>query len=344
MTDKQKKIAAAVAALAAIAAVVALVWRPWQDDAPKDTAFRVGDQVVKVSDLSRRNDSLRALYGIEEPLEEKALDKFRRQAAKSMAISIVLDRAVKDEGIEVPEADLDKAMDDFLKAQFDGDRDAFLDALGNVNTSEKAVREEVERQLALRLLLAEIAKDVTVSDEEVQAAFTERKASLDLPERREVSNIVVATQKEAAAIRTKLDRGQDVAALARTNSLDEATRDTGGELGAVSLAEFEPAVGKVVFKAGAGTAYGPVEGSFGWNVGVVTKVLPPEEATLAKVGPDLRNLLKAEKAQSEWSTWLEKELRAADIRYEKPYRPEDPYDVSAWETDQTGAGELEGQE
>ena len=340
LTPSQKKYAGAAAVVLAIAVAVALVvtvvWKPWADDIPKGTAFKIGDDAVSVSDLNSRNDSLRALYGIEAPLEEEALDKFRRRAAKSMAISLVLDRAVKDEKITVAKADLDQAMDVFVTQNFGGDHNAFVDALGNVNTSEKEVRREVERQIALRLLLKEIAKDVAVTDEELAAAFTERKASLDLPQRREVSNIVVATKQEAQKIRNQLDKGGDVATLAQTNSLDQATRDKGGALGAVSLAEFEPAVGPVVFKTRAGSAYGPVQGSFGWNVGVVTKVLPPQPATLAKDGPRLREVLIAEQSQALWSTWLEKKMRAADIRYAEPYRPEDPYDTNAWVSDQTG--------
>jgi peptidyl-prolyl cis-trans isomerase C len=326
-----KQRIAVVAAVLAVVAAGLLAWRPWSDEAPDGTAFRVGEEVVSVDELDARNDSLRALYGIQEPLDDDALDDFRRQAAKSMAISVVLDDAVEDAGVEVSDAEVDEAVTAFVESRFEGDRDQFLDSLGNVNTSEDAVVEEVRRQLELRKLLAEVAGEVVVDDEEVAAAFEERKADLGTPERRVVSNIVVETRAEGQDVRSRLDRGAEVAALARRTSIDAATREDGGRLGAVSRADLLPEVAEAVFRTGAGRAYGPVEGSQGWNVGVVSRVQPPAPATLAGVRDELRAVLVSERTQALWSEWLADRLRDADVRYEAAYRPSDPYDVTAWE-------------
>ncbi|KRA37601.1 MULTISPECIES: peptidyl-prolyl cis-trans isomerase [unclassified Nocardioides] len=326
----KQKIAIVVAVLAVVAAGL-LAWRPWSDDAPDGTAFRVGDEVVSVDELDARNDSLRALYGIQEPLDDEALDDFRRQAAKSMAISVVLDRAVEEAGIEVSDAEVDEAVTAFIESRFEGDRDQFVDSLGNVNTSEDAVVEEVRRQLELRKLLAAVAGEVTVSDAEVAAAFDERRADLGTPERRVVSNIVVESRAEAQDVRSELDRGADVDALARRISIDAATREDGGRLGAVSRADLLPDVADAVFRTRAGKAYGPVEASQGWNVGVVSRVRPSAPATLARVRDELRAVLVSERTQALWSEWLEGQIRKAGVRYEAVYRPSDPYDVTAWQ-------------
>lgn len=326
----RQRIAIAVAVVAVVAAGL-LAWQPWADEVPDGTAFRVGDEVVTVDELDARNDSLRALYGIQEPLDAEELDGFRRQAAKSMAISMVLDRAVEDEGVEVDDAEVEEAMTAFVKAKFGGDHDQFLDSLGNVNTSEDAVRAEVRRQLELRKLLARVAGDVAVDDADVRAAFAERRESLGTPERRVVSNVVVRTKAEAQRVRDQLDAGADIAGLAGRVSIDAATRDKGGRLGAVSRAELLPEVAEVVFRTAPGKVYGPVEGSQGWNVGVVTRVEPATAATFAAVRTRLRSTLESEAVQTTWSDWLAGRLRDADVRYERDYRPSDPFDVSAWE-------------
>jgi len=328
-----KRIVAMVVALMVVVAgvSVALGWHPWEDQLPEDAAFVMGDDVVTVAELDRRNDSLRALYGVQEPLDDEGREPFQRQAAKSMAISMVLDRAVAEASIEVPDADVDKALKAFIASQFQGDRQAFVDALGNVSSSEDAVREEIRRQLELRLLLDEIAGDVEVSEPDLRAAFSERKASLDTPEKRAVSNIVVATRREAAQARRQLEAGTDVAALAAAVSIDAATRDKGGSLGEAARAELVPAVGSAVFRTRVGQPYGPVRGPQGWNVGVVTRVLAPVPATLPAVGKQLRAVLVSEEAQRRWTEWLGQELRDADIEYADDYRPSDPHDVTAWE-------------
>jgi len=326
-----KRITLAGVFLAVVAGVGGSQWHPWRSELPDDAAFSIGDDVVSVADLDQRNDSLRALYGIQEPLDSEKRDTFRRQAAKSMAISLVLDRAVDEAGIDVPESDVDTAMDAFVTSQFSGDREAFLDALGNVGTSEEAVRTEIRRQLELRLLLDDVAGDVEVSDADLQAAFAERKERLSTPEKRAVNNIVVATRQDALSARQRLDAGSRVEALAREVSMDGATRDRGGWLGSVARTDLVPAVGAAVFGVPAGSAYGPVLGPQGWNVGVVSRVTPAVPATLPSVGEQLRAALVAEEKQRRWTAWLADELRSADIEYAADYRPDDLYDVTAWQ-------------
>lgn len=328
-----KRIVAMVVALMIVVgtAAVALGWHPWADELPEDAAFVVGDEVVTVTELDRRNDSLRALYGVQEPLDDKGRESFRRQAAKSMAISMVLDRAVAEASIEVPDTEVDRAFAAFIDSQFDGDQQAFVDSLGSVSSSEGAVRDEIRRQLELRRLLDEIADRVEVSAADVQAAFAERRPSLDTPEKRTVSNIVLATRREAVQARRRLDAGTGVARLAAAVSIDAGTRDKGGALGDVARAELVPAVGAAVFRTRVGQPYGPVRGPQGWNVGVVTRVLAPAPATLPAVREELQAALLSEEAQRQWTEWLEQELRDAGIEYADEYQPSDPYGVTAWE-------------
>jgi len=327
-----KRILAVATAVLIVAGVaVAVGWRPWDRGLPEDAAFVMGEDVVTVADLDSRNDSLRALYGVQEPVDDDAKDAFRRQSAKSMAISLLLDTAVDEASIEVPDADVDAAFDAFLASQFDGDRQAFLDVLGNVSSSEDAVRSEIRRQMEIRLLLDEVVGDVQVSEAEVAAAFSERRATLATPERRAVSNIVLATRREATQVRGQLDAGTDVATLAATVSIDAATRDRGGALGAVTRAELVPAVGAAVFRTRPGRPYGPVRGPQGWNIGVVTKVIAAEPAKLATARERLRAALESEEAEQRWTEWVEQELREADVEYAEEYRPSDPHSIAEWD-------------
>lgn len=327
-----KRILAVVTALVIVAGVaVAMGWRPWDRGLPEDAAFVMGDDVVTIADLDSRNDSLRALYGVQEPVDDDEKDAFRRQSAKSMAISLLLDSAVEEASIEVPDTDVDAAFDAFLASQFEGDRQAFLDVLGNVSSSEDAVRAEIRRQMEIRLLLDEVVGDVQVSEADIAAAFDERRATLDTPERRAVSNIVLSTRREAEDARGQLDAGSDVAALAATVSIDAATRDSGGALGAVTRAELVPAVATAVFRTRPGRPYGPVRGPQGWNIGVVTKVMAAEPAKLSTAREQLRAALESEEAERRWTAWVEEELRDADVEYADEYLPSDPYSIAEWD-------------
>lgn len=332
-----RRAVAVVAVLVTIAAVgVGLVWQPWSAGLPEGAAFAVGDDVVTEDELDERNETLRALYGIEAPPGGEQLADFRRQSAKSMAINIVLERAFEDHDIEVPENEVDAAMAAFLDQSFSGDREAFVAALGNVGTSEATVREELRHQLRLRALLESVVGPVEVSQQELEAAFEERGDQLATPERRSVSNIVVRTRGEAVRVRDRLEAGEDIGQLARRFSIDASTRNRAGALGKVRRDEMVPAVGKEVFAAPADGIYGPVEGPYGWNVGLVTQVLQPVPARLDRVEQELRAMLELEETQEQWAAWLEERLRDAGIEYAEAYRPPAPYEITSWGEELTG--------
>ena len=70
--------------------------------------------------------------------------------------------------------------------------------------------------------------------------------------------------------------------------------------------------------------YGPVKGSHGWNVGVVTAIAAPQPATYAEVKSAFGKQLQQEQEVRTWTEWLAKVIREADIQYADAYRPADP--------------------
>ena len=101
-------LAVIVAAIvAAIVAVVALT----RTDVPDNAAFVYEDRVVTKAELDKRIDALRALYGITPPKSAKGKDRFRRSAAKSYAVTLILDQKAREMGVRVSE----KKARDLLK-------------------------------------------------------------------------------------------------------------------------------------------------------------------------------------------------------------------------------------
>lgn len=325
------KIVAGVA-VAAVLVAVAVVLHPWRDDSslPANAVFRLGDRMVTIDQLNARDKALTALYGVEKPKGGKALDGFNRQAAKSMAINLVLDAQIASHHIMVSDAEIKKAQAALISSEFSGSQATFAQAIAKVGVTEATVRDEIRRQLALRALLDKIAGRVTATDAEAAALFPKYRTQLATPERRVVYNIVVATQPAAVQVRKALDGGASVTAVAKQVSIDGATRDQGGLLGTVARAQLLPAVGAAVFATRAGGAYGPVEGTQGWNIGTVTRVIPAVPTTLKEALPALRAIVVDQKKQAAWSRWLARQLRAADISYAAAYRPKDPFNVGAW--------------
>jgi peptidyl-prolyl cis-trans isomerase C len=325
---KRSVVAAMVAtALLIASAITGAVLLNRQEGLPSGVAFQVKGRNVRQSKLSAEVQTLGALYGIQAPTSATALDTFHRNAAKAYAVSIVLDDAVQARHIVIADKQAQDVLARYLQEQFGNSADVvtqFDTALGQVGTSETAVLAEIKRQLAISQLYDQVTAAASVSDAEVAAQFAKDKASLATPEQRDIHNIVVQSEATARALLVKLAHGGAFDTLAADFSLDAATRSKGGDLGTVQASDLEAGYAKVAFAAKTGVPFGPIKTQYGWNVAIVTKVLPATAAEYAKIKDGLHARLVLNKQLALWRTWIEGQIRAARVRYAAAFLPADP--------------------
>lgn len=295
---------------------------------PDDVAFRYGDREVTVDELDRHVELLRALYGVQPPKGDKRMAAFKRDVAKSYAVSLILDDAAQRRGIEVADKQARDTLSRFVTERLGPGPEAyrqFISTLTDSGTSERVVLAELKRRLAMTQLFETITGGIAEpSDEAVRQAFTAREKDLAQPETRRLSNIVVETKDDAEQVLRELSGGASFADLAARSSLDASTRDSGGDLGAVSRADLEQAYGTAAFATGEGERFGPVRTQHGWNVGTVERIVPAEPARFDAIREDLRQQLASEKALVRWREWLRQVIADASVRYADEYRPGDP--------------------
>jgi peptidyl-prolyl cis-trans isomerase C len=304
-------------------------WSARADDLPDDAVFAYGGQTETVAQLQERIQTLKALYGVQPPdsPDTAKSDTFRRDTAKAVAVGMVLDHAARDRGIVIADKAARDVLTRFISQQIGEGPDArskFVQALGTTGTSEDAVLDEIKRQLAVSQLFDSVTRGTSVDDGEVTDAFAKRKAQLDTPERRQLTNIVVKTEEDADRALADLKAGTPFETLVAQRSLDGATRDKGGDLGQVTEAQLEDGYAKAAFATSAGGLFGPVQTAHGWNIGRVRQVLPPQPAVFDQVKDQLKQQLTLEKALAAWRGWLGAQLADANVRYADAYRPADP--------------------
>lgn len=78
-------------------------------------------------------------------------------------------------------------------------------------------------------------------------------------------HILVKTEAEAAALKTRLDRGEAFDALAKKYSLCPSKK-RGGDLGEIKPGQMVGPVDKVVFKLPIKQVHGPVKTKFGYHL------------------------------------------------------------------------------
>lgn len=330
-TGKGRALLAVVLA-AVLAGVGGLAWVQLHR-LPDGAAFAVGDRVVTVDELDRRVETLRALYGVTPPLDDPVrMDAFRRDAAKAVAVALILDGEAAEMQIGVADTKVRETLSQYIVAQFGagpGAYDEFVRVLGNVGATEQTVLDEIRQQLAVAEMYNAVTGDVRVDEEQARAAFPQYADRLGVPEQRVLRNIVVTTEQQAADLAQQARGGADFAALARTFSIDGSSRDKGGELGSVTAAQLLPQYAQAAFSTPAGQVFGPLQNEFGWNVGQVVSVTPGQPAQLEAALPQLTQLVTFDRKNETWREWLGAAIADADVDYAEDYRPADPLGVPA---------------
>lgn len=315
--------AAAAMVVVAVAAVLLVRFPPF--GLPEGAALRVGDTVVSEADLQERVEVLRALYGVQPPAEGPDLDRFRRDAAKAVAVSTIVEDAAGERGIVIADRAVQDTLGQMIDQQMGADgREAFVQLLTEVGTSEAEVLNEIRlQQLTARLRAAVTADVPAVTDEEVRARFDNDPAGFVSPEQRSLRNVVVSTREEADAVLAEARAG-DLGALAATRSLDASTRDQQGDLGFVTRAQVEQPYGDLAFTVPAGELFGPVQNQYGWNVGQVIEVRPATPLPFEQIAGELRAAMDAERVNTAWREYLAERIREADVEYADQFEPADP--------------------
>ncbi|HSV39823.1 MAG TPA: peptidyl-prolyl cis-trans isomerase [Nocardioidaceae bacterium] len=289
---------------------------------PDDAVFEYDGDVVTIDDLDERLVVLKALYGVERPADD---GDFKRDAAKSMAVSEVLAAETDKRDIVISDKVAQDTLDKLIDQQMTDGRAAFDEFLATSGISEVDVLDEIKRQLATSRLVEEVTADVAApSDEEVRSAYDEHQDSMVTPESRQLLNIVVASRADAERVLRLANSGTPFASLAATWSRDASTRDKGGDLGVLTADQLEADYAEAAFAVPVRGFFGPVETRFGWNVGQVAAVNAATALSFEQVRAQIATELQNKERLDVWRNYLSGLLRDADVEYADEYLPADP--------------------
>ncbi|MCW5731999.1 MAG: SurA N-terminal domain-containing protein [Alphaproteobacteria bacterium] len=138
-----------------------------------------------------------------------------------------------------------------------------------------------------------LREEVGVSEEELQEEYDSRRESFEVPERREVQQIVYSDQAAAAEALARIRGGEDFAAVAKATRNLEASDIA---LGRLTRRELPSAVAEVAFALAGGAISEPVQSPLGWHLIRVGAIEPGQRRTLAEVREELTREVALRKA------------------------------------------------
>lgn len=143
---------------------------------------------------------------------------------------------------------------------------------------------------------ADLTANVTINDEDLEAAYASRRATFDVPERRVVQQIPFATEEAAKAADARLKAGTPVATI--VNELGLSMSDV--ELGNVARSEMiSKEVADAAFALKPDSYSEPVKGPLGTVILHVGAVTPGVPSTFEGAKEKLRAMLASEKAHDD---------------------------------------------
>jgi len=177
-----------------------------------------------------------------------------------------------------------------------------LAALAQVGISEGFYRDMVRRGLLRSKMWEVIGRDVPTSEEQVR-----------------VRRIVLETEEEAEAVRERLEAGEDFTTLAQELSIDEATKENGGDVGWMAFDERDISFSAMAFRLEVGEISQVIETARGYEI------LKLEEKDEDR---ELDPVMLQRRKNAAFSTWLNDLQAEATI---EEYRPEEkvPPDATA---------------
>ena len=210
-----------------------------------------------------------------------------KQVLQQLVQEALIDGYAKQNNITVTDAEI-QAKEDELKNNFpNGSWDEMLKSRGLTEADVKsALRDQIVLDKAL-------AKDVTITPQQIQQYFDKNKAAFDKPEQVQARHILVADLATANKIEAQLKTNPgSFADLAKQYSTDPGSKDKGGDLGFFRRGQMVPAFDKVAFSLPVGAISPPVKSPFGYHIIQVEAKQPGVVATLATATPRITDMLR----------------------------------------------------
>jgi parvulin-like peptidyl-prolyl isomerase len=224
-------------------------------------------------------------------------------------------------GLTVTDEELDREIS-HLKEDYP--KDTLNEALERIGLKLEEWKEDRKEKLLIdKLIKREIDSVIHVSDDEIREYYNANKDEFQQPLMVRARQIVVATEEEASALRTRLVRGEDFAETARLHSLSPDAQ-SGGDLGVFAKGQMPEEFDEIVFRYRVGSISKVVKSPYGYHIFKVEDRMRPR---LQKI-EDVRDQIAAGIFQGRQETFFKEWLDSLKQQARIIIYPENLEDIS----------------
>jgi peptidyl-prolyl cis-trans isomerase C len=258
------------------------------------------------------------------PLSDADLSAVKKQILENLIEAEMLYQQSQKEGVKVNDQAINDQIET-IKKRFP-DEAAYKKALEGMEISEKEIRSQIQRGLAINQLLdTNVRQKITVTAEESNNFYKSNPNFFEQPEQVKASHILIKVapddeeskkiqaRKKIEAVQKKVRQGEDFGSLAKANS-EGPTAQRSGDLGYFSRGQMVKPFEDAAFALNVGEVSEIVETQFGYHLIKVTDKKPARTIPYKEVQPMVEQHLKNEKEKTEIQNYIENLKKSATIK------------------------------
>ena len=210
----------------------------------------------------------------------------------------------KSLGVKISDKEVKKQFEKIKSQQFPkaAEFEKFLKTSGQ-SVSDLLLR--VKLNLLSQKIQQKIVKQKSkVTQAQISKYYKENSKRFGTPEKRNLLIVLTKTEAQAKKAKQEIESGKSFASVAKSTSIDPASKSNGGQLPGVVKGQEEKALDAAVFSAKKSVLTGPIKTPFGYYVFEVQRIIPANQRTLKQAEGSIKSQLTATQQQAALSNFV----------------------------------------
>lgn len=262
--------------------------------------MKIPDVVATVNGINITRANLEERMSQSRAMNPERFDAMTPEQKKGAVIRTINDMALREviyqeaarRDIVVTDDEVNMSLDD-LKRRFSSE-EAFVKAFAEAKMTIPVWKEDTRKNLMAMKLEGLMIEELKVSEGEIQDFYEKNKKDLNRDVVK-ISHILVETEKEAEEIIREFKEKGDFGALAKRYSVDNYTKDKGGDLGWYGRGGVLKEVEDAAYSLSPGEISAPVKSGFGYHIIRLEEKKIASEQTLNDHFDHVMSILKQQK-------------------------------------------------
>lgn len=279
-----------------------------QKGSTADKVASVNGKAISQEDFDREMSRIgQRIAGKGQPVSDARLKAIKKEVLENLIGVELLYQESQNKGVKIEETDVNMQWDNIKKRYPSGDE--LKKALTKMKLSEKAVKSQIRRGLAIKKLLdTQVLDKIKATDKEIKEYYDSHPDAFKRPEVVRASHILITldpkadkkkkteARKKIENIQGKVKKGEDFAKLAKEFSQGPSGAK-GGDLNYFPRGKMIKSFEDVAFALKIGEVSDIVETRFGFHLIKVVDKKKASTVGFEETKDKLRNYLKQQKSQ-----------------------------------------------